>query len=68
MYAVQLPDVIPAAGQSGGPPLPADFRHIGGMGNLDPLQIFALCVRDPQQIEPTMQRMTQMTQNARKNK
>jgi len=30
---VQLPEVIPAAGQPGGPPLPADYRYVGGMQN-----------------------------------
>jgi hypothetical protein len=31
MYAVKLPQILPAAGEPGGPPLPADYRYI--MGN-----------------------------------
>lgn len=30
MYAVQLPEVIPLPGTSGGPPLQSEFRYIGG--------------------------------------
>jgi hypothetical protein len=30
MYAFQLPAVIPPAGTAGGPPLPSDFRNLGG--------------------------------------
>jgi 4-amino-4-deoxy-L-arabinose transferase-like glycosyltransferase len=30
MYAVQLPEHIPAAGSAGGPPLPSAFREFGG--------------------------------------
>jgi len=54
MYAVQLPKVIPAAGQEGGPPLPTDFRYIGGTGDFNLLEIFRKCVRDPEQLQPTM--------------
>jgi hypothetical protein len=30
MYAVQLPQQIPAAGSAGGPPLPSAFRQFAG--------------------------------------
>lgn len=30
MYAVQLPQIIPPPGSPEGPPLPSDFRYIGG--------------------------------------
>jgi hypothetical protein len=54
MYAFQLPVVIPAAGALGGPPLPADWRNIGGMpGDVDASQVFLNCTRDPQQLQPT---------------
>jgi hypothetical protein len=53
-YAVQLPEIIPAAGQVGGPPLPADYRYIGGIGEFNMLEIFLKCVRDPEQLQPTM--------------
>ena len=55
MYAVRLPDVIPPAGQPGGPPLPADFRFIGGSpAGYGGLSYFTKCIRDPQQLQPTM--------------
>ena len=69
MYAVQLPQVIPAAGQPGGPPLPADYRFIGGMPpEFGGLSIFLNCVRDPQQLQPTMDRMMAMGEEYRKKK
>ncbi|MFI5097525.1 MAG: ArnT family glycosyltransferase [Candidatus Acidiferrales bacterium] len=69
MYAVQLPEVIPAAGQPGGPPLPADFRFVGGMpADTGGLSLFLNCVRDPQQLQPTMDRMMAMGEEYRKKK
>jgi hypothetical protein len=69
MYAVRLPEVIPAAGQPGGPPLPADYRFIGGMPpEFGGLSLFANCVRDPQQLQPTMDRMMALGQEYRKKK
>jgi Dolichyl-phosphate-mannose-protein mannosyltransferase len=68
MYAVQLPEIIPAAGQPGGPPVPADYRYILGQTQFDPLSIFAICARDPQQLQPTMDRIVTMGQNARNKK
>jgi dolichyl-phosphate-mannose-protein mannosyltransferase len=61
MYAVSLPAVIPPAGQSGGPPAPKDFRFFGGgMLPFDPREVFTACIRDPAQLEPTMQRMIEI--------
>jgi hypothetical protein len=69
MYAVQLPEVIPAAGQPGGPPLPADFRYVGGMpAETGGLELFWNCARDPQQLQPTWDRMTAMGEEYRKKK
>jgi len=69
MYAVQLPEVIPAAGQPGGPPLPADYRYIGGMPReFGALSIFWNCVRDPQQLQPTWDRMMAMGEKYLKKK
>ncbi|MGB2676190.1 MAG: glycosyltransferase family 39 protein [Candidatus Acidiferrum sp.] len=69
MYAVQLPEVIPAAGQSGGPPLPADYRFVGGMpAETGGLSMFLNCVRDPQQLQPTLDHMMAMGKEYRKNK
>jgi len=54
MYAFQLPAVIPAAGTGGGPPLPDDWRNIGGMPRqMDIRQIFFECTRDPRKLQPT---------------
>jgi hypothetical protein len=68
MYAVQLPQIIPAAGRPGGPPLPADYRYIMGQKDFDPLSIFSTCVRDPEQMQVTVDRMMAAAQNARKRK
>ncbi len=69
MYAVQLPEVIPAAGQPGGPPLPAYYRYVGGMPReFGALSIFWNCVRDPQQLQPTWDRMMAMAEEHRKKK
>jgi hypothetical protein len=67
MYAVHLPDVIPAAGQPKGPPLPADFHFFGGgMLPFDPREVFKACIRDPAQLAPTMERFTKMGEEQRK--
>jgi hypothetical protein len=68
MYAVQLPQIIPAAGQPGGPPLPADYHYFAGMqqGGFDVRSIFLNCIRDPQQLQPTMDRMQAMMEEYRK--
>lgn len=68
MYAVQLPPVIPDAGQPGGPPLPADYHYLGGNAGFDPLEIFGNCVRDPQQLQPTVDRMQAMMQEQMKQR
>ena len=68
MYAIQLPETIPAAGQSGGPPTPAAFRFWGGMADFDPRTIFEKCIRDPQQLQPTMDRFQEAMQEYRKKK
>lgn len=70
MYAVQLPAVIPAAGAPGGPPLPNDFHYLGGMGvdYLDVRDIFARCMRDPAQLEPTFNYFVQVGEERQKEK
>ena len=58
MYAFQLPAVIPAAGSSDGPPLPQNYHYLAGMGLMgDPRAMFLNCIRDPNQLQPTMDRM-----------
>lgn len=70
MYLVQLPQIIPAAGQPGGPPLPADYHYFIGMhqNDFDPRAILWACIRDPQQLQPTMDQIQAMMEEARKKK
>jgi hypothetical protein len=58
MYAFRLPDLIPPAGEPGGPPLAQDHRYFGGMESqgTDFRTVLVNCIRDPQQLRPTMQR------------
>jgi 4-amino-4-deoxy-L-arabinose transferase-like glycosyltransferase len=55
MYAFQLPTVLPQMGESNGPP-PASERHnFGGFPvGEDSRVIFLNCIRDPNQLQPTM--------------
>ena len=58
MYAFRLPPVIPAAGAPGGPPCAEAYRNLGGMtGEMDMVPIFLRCIRDPNQLKPTMDKM-----------
>jgi hypothetical protein len=68
MYAIQLPQTIPAAGTPGGPPLPEDYRYFGGVPLFDPRPIFSNCIRDPQQLQPTLDRMQATFQAAAQKK
>jgi hypothetical protein len=65
MYAFQLPHSIPAAGTPAGPPTPENYRFFGGMGvnGEDFRTILGRCIRDPQQLGPTMRRFAEMSQN-----
>jgi hypothetical protein len=67
MYAIQLPQTIPAAGAPGGPPLPKDYRYFGG-APFDVRGIFSKCIRDPEQLQPTMDRMQASYQAAAQKK
>lgn len=67
MYAFELPETIPPAGQPGGPPQPKDYRYFGGFF-FDPRPAFVQCIRDPTQLQPTMDRMTAMMQSYSKKK
>ena len=59
MYAFQLPAVVPPAGTPGGPPLPEEYRQFGGQPIPGDLRLlFLSCIRDPQQLQPTWDRMT----------
>ena len=69
MYAFQLPKVIPVAGSPDGPPLPQNYTYLGGMGLMgDPRTMFMNVIRDPNQLQPTLDRMMAMGAAAQKNK
>lgn len=66
MYAFQLPPVIPIAGAPGGPPLPANYRQFGNFPFPGDLRLIWLkCIRDPNQIQPTWDWMSAISQQAR---
>ncbi len=72
MYAFQLPPVIPAAGTPGGPPLPANYRKFANLPFPGDVRLIWInCIRDPQQLQPTWDRMAaamQKQQQAKKSK
>ena len=67
MYVIQLPEMIPAAGTPGGPPLPEVYRYFGGFP-FDPRPVFLNCIRDPQQLQPTLDRLQAMMKAATQKK
>jgi hypothetical protein len=54
MYAFQLPTVIPPVGDPAGPPPPEAHRNLGGFPGPDTRPMFLNCIRDPKQLQPTM--------------
>jgi hypothetical protein len=67
MFAFELPGVIPAAGTPGGPPLPENyhkFAHIPLPG--DGRLMFLDSVRDPQQLQPTWDRVIALAAQTQK--
>jgi hypothetical protein len=68
MYAIQLPQMIPAAGTPGGPPLPEAYRYFGGFPGFDLRPMFLRCIRDPQQLQPTLDRLQAMAEAAAQKK
>jgi hypothetical protein len=69
MYAFKLPAIIPAVGARGGPPTPENYRYFGGVGieGEDFRTIIGSCIRDPQQLGPTMRRFAAMAQNQKQH-
>ena len=58
MYAIRLPAPIPAAGSSGGPPLPSQCRNLWGMpGVLDTRAMFLELIRHPEKIPEAIAKM-----------
>jgi 4-amino-4-deoxy-L-arabinose transferase-like glycosyltransferase len=61
MYAFQLPQVIPPAGTPGGPPLPEDYRKFANVPFPGDIRLLWInCIRDPDQLQPTWDRMAAM--------
>lgn len=59
MYAFQLPAILPAAGTAGGPPTASEL-HVFGLtmpGYSDARLIFLNCIRDPNQLQPTIDKL-----------
>jgi hypothetical protein len=58
MYAFQLPPAIPLAGTSGGPPLPENYHSFANTPFPGDMRLmFLTSIRDPQQLQPTWDRM-----------
>jgi 4-amino-4-deoxy-L-arabinose transferase-like glycosyltransferase len=60
MYIFRLPEVLPAVGTPDGPPVESEF-HTFGMptpGYADARWLFLNCIRDPKQLQPTMNNLT----------
>jgi hypothetical protein len=69
MYNLQLPTVIPPPGSVGGPPLPASWHNFGGMPWPEDIRLVTLnCIRDPGQLQPTMDRVMARYQAATREK
>jgi hypothetical protein len=66
MYAFQLPGLIPPPGTPGGPPLPENYRDFANSSFGDLRLVFLNCIQDPQQLQPTWDRMTAQGAEARK--
>jgi 4-amino-4-deoxy-L-arabinose transferase-like glycosyltransferase len=66
MYAVHLPENIPAAGAPGGPPSPANQRQLGG-GPLDMRPYFLEYTLHPEKIPQAVAEMQEQYKNARKS-
>ena len=63
MYSFQLPTMVPPAGTLGGPPLPEEYHQLAGMPFPGDARLLWLnCIRDPQQLQPTMDRIQAMMQ------
>jgi hypothetical protein len=64
MYAIQLPAQIWPAGSPGGPPVPSDYRFIGGTP-FDMQVFFLATIRDPEKLRPILAQMQARFQAAR---
>jgi 4-amino-4-deoxy-L-arabinose transferase-like glycosyltransferase len=59
MYAFQLPRAIPPKGTPGGPPLPENYRNFANVSFPGDIRLMFLnSILDPQQLQPTWDRMS----------
>jgi len=65
LYAIHLPDHIPATGSPGGPPLPSTFRHFAG-APFDLRGFFLDVIRQPETLPRAIQEMTDKFSSANK--
>ena len=69
MYAFHLPQVIPPAGSPGGPPVKAEFHNLAGFPGTEDMRLYFLdCIRDPQRLPETMERMRKLFTEAAEKK
>jgi hypothetical protein len=69
MYAFQLPPAIPPAGTPGGPPVPENYRKFANAPFPGDIRLMWInSIRDPQQLQPTWDRMVQMGEEMQKQK
>jgi 4-amino-4-deoxy-L-arabinose transferase-like glycosyltransferase len=67
MYAFQLPSAIPQAGTPSGPPLPENYRKFANVPFPGDIRLIWInSIRDPQQLQPTWDRMMAMGAEAQK--
>jgi 4-amino-4-deoxy-L-arabinose transferase-like glycosyltransferase len=64
MYALHLPDQIPPVGSPGGPPVPSNYRFLGGM-EVDTRTYFLAVLRDPGKLPQVLAEMQARFQEAR---
>jgi hypothetical protein len=68
MYAFQLPNAFAPVGDPNGPPPPSAQRNFPGFPNKDARLIFLRCVKDPKNLQPTMDSIRAEYEAARKQK
>ncbi len=70
IYAFRLPNVIPPAGQPGGPPLPDQMHYFFSPKGLklDVRDVFAKAVQQPEQLEATFKYFMEVGQQMQKQK
>jgi Dolichyl-phosphate-mannose-protein mannosyltransferase len=69
MYAFRLPNMIPARGSPGGPPPTALWRGFAGTPGEDDFRLLFLnCIRDPHQLQPTLDAIQAKFQEAANHK